>query len=114
LSPLNIFLVVLIFILKILDGVSTYQAIVVHGHREGNPLVNWTFKHLGIVPSLTLGVFYVTAIAVFIASGKRQSASIVLTFCAVILLAIVIKNFRLCVDDTGAKEPSSNVGKVKK
>ena len=103
-STLNLSLVLLLFVLKVLDGVSTYLAVTRYGRREGNPIIAWTFERVGMVPSLILGVVYVTGIAIFLAYGKAPGSTVVLAFCATMLLAVVVKNFRLCYHEKEAEQ----------
>ena len=50
-----IYLLLTIFaVLQILDGVSTYHALMLPGTVEGNPAMKWLFDHVGTV--LTLAV----------------------------------------------------------
>ena len=91
------FLLAIFTVLQILDGVSTYRALMLPGTVEGNPAMKWLFGHVGTALTLVVvKTFAVVALSFLCYTFKdRWEMSLLLVAVCAFYGYIVGHNFSL-------------------
>lgn len=93
---LDIFLLIGIIILQILDGMTTYEALTNKGAVEANFLLRWFMDKVGIIPALvvtkTVFIGILVAACLFYPSIYL---TIVLTLVMCLYVWVVVNNLRV-------------------
>ncbi|MCB5224092.1 MAG: hypothetical protein WCY21_00530 [Candidatus Cloacimonadaceae bacterium] len=98
---LQIILYLILVLLNILDGVSTWKVVRPrHLHRERNPVARWMFAKLGLLPGLILAellwISFITAVVFLLGSFPvwGHIVLILLILGITIFTWIVVGNFK--------------------